>query len=111
MSDSYQAIYDAVRSRIGGGNIGQEVADAARRAFDIGYILQHAQQEIYTVSDRMTRPSVLFRPELSRAGDRWKVWYGEVSGVGDTPREAMSDFDNNWMNQRPVDNGGEEITS
>ncbi len=103
MSDSYQAIYDAVRSRISGGNIGQEVAEAARRAFDIGYILQHAQQEIYTVSDRITRPSVLFRPDLSRDGELWRAGYGDVSGVGSTPREAMSDFDNNWINQGALD--------
>jgi hypothetical protein len=33
MSD-YQAIYDAVRSRISGGNLGEAVAELAMRAFD-----------------------------------------------------------------------------
>ena len=36
MSDSYQAIYDAVRSRISGGNISDAVDRAAREAFDMG---------------------------------------------------------------------------
>lgn len=32
MSDSYQAIYDAVRSRISGGNIADAVTEVARSA-------------------------------------------------------------------------------
>jgi len=44
--DSYQAIYDAVRSRITGGNIGEVVADAARQAFDISMSKEILVQEI-----------------------------------------------------------------
>lgn len=36
MSDSYQAIYDAVRSRISGANVGDAVERAARDVFDMG---------------------------------------------------------------------------
>ena len=37
MSDNYQAVYDAVRSRISGCSVGDVLASAAREAFDISH--------------------------------------------------------------------------
>ena len=45
MADSYQAIYDAVRSRIFGGNIGEVVREVAFRAFDISQSMLAAFQK------------------------------------------------------------------
>jgi hypothetical protein len=48
-----------------------------------------------------TRPSVVFKPRLSKDGDMWCALFGEnlqegVSGFGKTPYYAMYDFDMNW---------------
>ncbi len=50
---------------------------------------------------RMTQPHVLMRPSISIEGNKWCALYGEnlqdgVSGFGDSPAEAMSNFDLNW---------------
>lgn len=86
---SYQAVYDAVNLNFSGAS----------------YLWQHAQQEIYAVSGEMQRPSVLYRPSISMDGSKWCALYGEdlmqgVAGFGDTPAEAMADFDKNWLKQR-----------
>ena len=105
MADSYQAIYDAVRSRISGGNIGEVVSEAAREAFDISWQKSHLQEAIYTVSNEMTRPSVVYRPTLSADGDMWCALLGDnlqegVAGFGKTPAEAMTAFDAAFLNER-----------
>lgn len=88
MSD-YQAIYDAVSLNFSGAS----------------YLWPHAQQEIYCVSHEMQRPSVLYRPSVEPDGDKWCALYGKnlqagVAGYGDTPAEAMTDFDKNWREQK-----------
>lgn len=102
--DSYQPIYDAVRSRIGNVD-GSVVAEAVERAFDIGWQKQHLQEAIHIVSNEMTRPSVLYRPTLSADGDTWCALLGEnlqvgVAGFGKTPAEAMTAFDQAFWNER-----------
>lgn len=98
MSDSYQAIYDAVRSRISGGNVSDIVADTCRSAFDISHTVEILQQEFCIAASEMARPSVLFKPTLSADGDMWCALLGEdlqigVAGFGKTPAEAMIEFD------------------
>lgn len=101
MSDSYQAVYDAVRSRMSGDFVGA-VESAARLCFEgFSYLPQHAQQQIYAVSDEHMRPSVLFKPELMADGDHWMALYGPdlavgIAGFGKTPDEAMRAFDTAW---------------
>ena len=107
MSDSYQAIYDAVRSRISDGNIGQAVTDVARNAFDISYAVQNITQDISWACAEHRRPSVLYRPAISIDGNKWCALYGDnlqdgVAGFGDTPAEAMENFDKNWYTERPA---------
>lgn len=105
MSDSYQAIYDAVRSRISGGNIADAVADVARSSFDISYAVTGVVQDIAyhaaIVRDQMVRPSVIYRPALSLDGDQWCALYGAnlqegLAGFGDSPAAAMAAFDAAW---------------
>jgi hypothetical protein len=103
MSD-YQAIYDAVRSRISGGNIGDVIADVARNAFDISHRVEMVSNEYLTAAYEQQRPSVLFRPTLSQDGNAWLAIYGDlptgVVGSGDTPAAAMESFDLAW--RRPA---------
>lgn len=101
MADTYQAIYDAVRSKISGGDIGSAVADAARSAFDISWSIDAVKQEFIAAAHQMRRPSVLFRPTVMADGPKWCALLGDnlqegVAGFGDTPEEACADFDQAW---------------
>lgn len=47
------------------------------------------------------RPAVIFKPRLFPDGDQWCALLGEslqvgVVGFGDSPAEAMYDFDKQW---------------
>ena len=103
--DSYQAVYDAVRSRISNGNVGEAVERAARDMFDISHTVAILQSEIGAVAEYMIAPSVRYRPSLMADGTKWCALYGEdlatgVAGFGDTPDEAMRDFDRAWIKDR-----------
>lgn len=103
--DNYQAIYDAVRSRISNGNVGEAIRDVAREAFDISHMRAILQQDFCIAAQEMRRPSVLYRPTIGPDGSKWCALYGDdlvhgVCGFGDTPAEAMTDFDQNWWKQR-----------
>ena len=83
--DTYQAVYDAVRSRLSGCDIGAMAGEAIRAA-----------------ASEYERPSVLFRPTLSIVGDQWCALFGEnlqigVCGFGDSPEAAMRAFDGAWF--------------
>lgn len=110
--DSYQATYDAVRSRIGSCNPGQILADAMSGAFDISYAKAFIQDRMIAAADdvaaAMTRPSVLFRPRLVESPEahpqnRWCASYGVpgdgtlVAAIGATPDAAMRAFDLAWL--------------
>jgi hypothetical protein len=92
MSD-YQAIYDAVRSRISGGNVGEIVADACRNAFDISHMKAMLQQDFSIAAAEMARPCVLFKPEIKLDRGVWEVVLGDIYASGITPAQAMSNFD------------------
>lgn len=102
MSDSYQAIYDAVRNRISGGDVGSAVESALRGCFEgADHQIRCAAQEFISAAQEQQRPSVLFRPSISVDGDQWCALYGDnlqdgVAGFGDSPSDAMRDFDHNW---------------
>lgn len=98
--DSYQAIYDAVRSKISGGNIGDAV-DSAIRDANLSHYVDMATRAVQIAAAEYERPSVQFRPSLSIDGDQWCALYGDnlqdgVAGFGDSPANAMWDFDRNW---------------
>lgn len=105
MSDSYQAIYDAVRSKISNGNVGDVIRDVAFHAFDISHSQAMIRDQFLCATWEMQRPSVLYRPTIGPDGDKWCALYGEnimegVCGFGNTPAEAMTDFDKNWNQQK-----------
>ena len=105
MSDTYQAIYDAVRSKISNGDIGAAVEMALRDANLSHHAAMAANAAICAASEQ-ERPSVLFKPKLTLDGDQWCALYGEnlqegVAGFGDSPANAMCDFDRNWNKPLP----------
>lgn len=83
----------------------QAVFDAAFRQFDISYVTAQAQQAISSVECELTRPSAVFRPRLFLDGALWCALYGDnlqdgVAGFGDSPANAMCDFDRNWHKRK-----------
>jgi hypothetical protein len=96
-----QEIYDAVRSRISGGDIGDAVRDVLWRQCDTSHLQQMIQQEANIVAGQMTRPAVLFKPRVYPDGDMWCALYGEdlqmgVAGFGESPDAAVIAFDAAW---------------
>ena len=73
MSDSYQPIFDAVRSRIHNADVGDAVERAIRERFDVSHVIALAQEAIASVSLEHQRPCVLFRPKLYQEFST-KIW-------------------------------------
>lgn len=101
MSDTHQAIYDAVRSKISGGDISSVVRDVLWQQMDISHLKAMIQGDAAAIGWEMQRPAVLMRPTLSIDGNKWCALYGEdlqngVAGFGDSPAEAMAAFDKAW---------------
>lgn len=99
MSD-YQAIYDAVRSRISG-DVASVARDVMWQMFDISHQKALLQEQVSIVGYEMSRPSAIFRPTLSIDGDKWCALYGGnlqdgCAGFGDSPDLAMAAFDKAW---------------
>lgn len=101
--DTYQAIYDAVRSKISGFD-GNRLADEIAQKFDISYAVEAVKYEFVNAAYEQQRPSTLFKPAISMDGNQWCALYGEnlqdgLAGFGDTVAKAMDDFDKNWSAQ------------
>jgi hypothetical protein len=107
MSDTYQAIYDAVRGSLHHCNVESAIRDAIGNGLDASNAIESFRQELCIAANEMQRPSVLFRPSIGVDGNKWCALYGEdlahgIAGFGDTPAEAMADFDRAWATQRAV---------
>ena len=68
---------------------------------DSSFVRLHAVEAIHNVESEWLRPSVIYRPQLSLDGNRWCALYGDdlqegVAGFGDSPEEAMKQFDREW---------------
>jgi hypothetical protein len=105
MMDNYQAVYDAVRASIRNGDIGHAVENAIGNA-GISFQAQMASNMIQAAAAQYERPSVLYRPRLFISSGKWCASYNEMPynkafttsliGIGDSPAEAMADFDKKW---------------
>lgn len=99
MSDTYQAVYDAVRSRISNADVGRAIQEGMH--LDGSFAIEQVRNAFVYAAADMSRPSVLWRPAISIDGDMWCALYGEnlqdgVAGFGKSPADAMYDFDQNW---------------
>ncbi|MEG1654825.1 MAG: hypothetical protein RRZ38_15820 [Hafnia sp.] len=82
MTDTYNAVVDAILKE------------------NIGHYFHMATISIAEQFHEYSRPSAVFRPQLSQDGDAWLAIYGDlptgVVGCGESPAEAMADFDKKW---------------
>lgn len=102
--DTYQPIFDAVRSKLSNGNIGDAVAESMREAGVAHYVqfaLANIIAEVSRAVDSYATPSAIYKPSLSIDGNTWCALYGDnlqdgVAGFGDSPADAMAAFDMAW---------------
>ncbi len=104
MSDHYQAVYDAIRSRFHFNS--DALIDSLSRQFDISHAVFMVRDAWQVAAASQERPFVLFKPKLYPDGNQWCALYGEnlqegVAGFGDTPADAAADFDVNWFKAKP----------
>ena len=99
MMDTYQAIYDATRASLRNCDVGAAIKAAC--SIDVSHPVACLQQEFSLAAYQMARPAAIWRPALSIDGNKWCALYGNnlqdgVAGFGDSPSDAMDDFDRNW---------------
>lgn len=102
--ETYQPIYDAVRSRLTGCNLEQVIKEAIP-TLDTWSIVQAFQTAASDVSAFLTRPSIALRVIPIPDGNQWIALYGTnlqegIAGCGDTAEKAMLDFDRAWYNDK-----------
>ena len=66
----------------------------------MGYIDEHGCLQTQILREQL-RPSTIYKPKLYMDGNWWCALYGEniqrgVSAFGETPEEAMKNFDIAW---------------
>lgn len=98
--DTYQPIYDAVRSRLGNCDIASVATEVLNNA-GFGYAAEKIANSFNEVASEWNRPSAIFRPKISIDGNMYCALYGDnlqdgVAGFGKSPADAMWDFDKNW---------------
>ena len=103
--DSYQPIYDAVRSKISNGDVGKAVEQAMRDA-NLSHYAEMAFNAVQSAAGEYERPSAVMRPKIFIDGNQWCALYGDnlhegVAGFGDSPTKAMWDFDLAWNKDLP----------
>jgi len=106
MSDNYEAVYNAVRSRFNGCDTSQAVESAISNAFSNMYVIPEVVRGcISEAAIEMMRPFFLLKPKVFPDGDMWCALYGEnlqegVAGFGETPAKASTQFDIEWLNSK-----------
>jgi len=68
----------------------------------IVFQVERTSQAIREVVSNYDLPSVIFRPSLKVDGNQWCALYGDnlqdgVAGFGDSPANALHNFDQNWF--------------
>ena len=99
--DTYQPIYDAVRSCIRNGDVGAAVEMAFRNA-DLGNFAGQALYAVQRATEEYERPCVVFKARLYRDGDQWCAIVGDdlqagCAAYGESPSLAMRNFDTEWF--------------
>ena len=83
MSSTYQAIVDAIQRE------------------NIGHHFAMAKEDIRMIFSEHATPAAIYRPTLSQDGNAWLAIYGDlptgVVGTGNSPEEAMQDFNKAWF--------------
>jgi len=100
MSDIYDAVYQAARSKISQCSTEDVLISVLSGSF--GNVDHYFQCLCEGIEAMATKPHVLMRPKILKDGNKWSVLYGNnlqegVCGFGDSPEEACCDFDRNWL--------------
>lgn len=106
MSDSYQPIYDATRSRIGNCSPNDIIRDTVS-GWDVSFAVGQIRDAFQEAASALVDPAALYRPAIGIDGNKWCALYGEnlqdgVAGFGDSPHEAMVDFNRSWYAKLPT---------
>ena len=111
MSDTYQAVYDAVRSKISNADVGSAIESAMRDA-QISFYFDRMACAFDEYASEQARPCVVFKPTLSQDGNKWLAILGDlptgVVGCGDSPADAMYDFDKKWFKKEDENHAPDE---
>ncbi len=75
--------------------------DGIARACSHDFNFQFAMGELKRAAEIAVEPFTTYKPKIFIDGDKWCALYGEdlqngVSGFGDSPNEAVCDFNKNW---------------
>jgi len=94
---TYQAIYDAIRSKVQGGSV-DDAIQSAIRDMNLPHYIDMAMEEVKNAGIENQRWCVILRPKLLIDGDMWCALYGDnlqdgVCGFGSSPSIAMEEFD------------------
>lgn len=106
MSDNYQAVFDAIRSRFHGCDVDGAIRSVLGDAFGMAnHHMACVAQEYAYAAAQQARPVVVYKPELSKDGDQWCFLFGQnlvegVVGFGDTPALAAEAFDKAWNSEK-----------
>ena len=81
-------------------NRGIEMVELTTYDYEAAECRCRAAQELQEITLVAT-----LRPELSQDGDQWCFLYGKnlqsgVAGFGDTPAQAVSNFNDNWRSEK-----------
>lgn len=100
MSDISQSVYDAVRSKISNGDIGAAVERAILDS-NLSHYMDMAYRAVDAAASEWSRPCRVFRARLLERPDdtpRWEAYLdgSTFRGLGNSPAEAMADFDRRW---------------
>lgn len=95
-TDPFESNFAKIRSLI---MMTEEHSSMAMNA--ISHEANMARGAVEDAAAEYQRHSVLFRPRIFIDGNKWCALYGEnlqdgVAGFGDSPAEAMKDFDRNF---------------
>lgn len=74
------------------------LSDVDSAAIDaIEHVRDNALKVVSAVlTKHIGKPSVLYKPVLTKTATAWKVCYGDYIAYGNTPDVAMSNFDSQW---------------
>lgn len=102
MSDNYQAVYDAIRSRF----YPPDMERIAREQFDTSFMQDQIKMEWQEAASQWQRPFVLLKPKLYPDGNMWCALYGDnlqegLAGFGSSPAKAAWAFDEAFYADMP----------
>lgn len=98
--DTYQPIYDAVRSKIHNGDIGSAVRDALGNT-DISFQVNQVKNRAIEAIAQYDTPFIIYKGKLDKRGSEWCANFGDIAGWGRSPAEAVEAFNKNWYEKLP----------